>query len=63
MTSLDESVYRGRHVWHDGHSAFAMLVRRESETLVQLLIRLDLAIARAHTEDGFNDEISQFKHQ
>jgi hypothetical protein len=34
-------------VANDGHNALAMLVRREGETLVQLLIRLDLAIARA----------------
>jgi hypothetical protein len=40
-----------------------MLVRREGETLVQLLIRLDLAIARAHTEDVFTDEINPSKRQ
>lgn len=42
----------------DGHCCLAMLVRRKGETLNQLLIRLDLAIARAHTEDIFTDEIN-----
>jgi hypothetical protein len=36
-----------------------MLVRREGETLSQLLKRLDLAIARAHTDDVFTDEINK----
>ena len=34
-----------------------MLVRRKGETLAQLLTRLDLAIARAQTEDVFTDEV------
>ena len=50
-------------VANDGHNALAMLVRREGETLVQLLIRLDLAIARAHTEDIFTDESNPSKRQ
>jgi hypothetical protein len=35
-----------------------MLVRRKGETLTQLLIRLDLAIAKAFNEDTFTDEIN-----
>jgi hypothetical protein len=42
----------------DGHNCLAMLVRRKGETLAQLLIRLDLAIAKAYTEDIFTDEIN-----
>ncbi len=40
----------------DGESTLAMLVRRDGEALSQLLKRLDLAIARAHTDDVFTDE-------
>jgi len=53
-----------RPVWsiaataHDGHNSLAMLVRRKGETLVELLTRLDLAIAKAFTEDIFTDEIN-----
>jgi hypothetical protein len=43
---------------HDGHNTLAMLVRRPGETLVQLLTRLDLAIAKAYNEDVFTDEIN-----
>jgi hypothetical protein len=35
-----------------------MLVRRKGETLVQLLTRLDLAIAKAYNEGTFTDEIN-----
>jgi len=42
----------------DRDSALAMLVRRKGETLAQLLIRLDLAIAKAYNEDVFTDEIN-----
>jgi len=35
-----------------------MLVRRKGETLVQLLTRLDQAIAKAYTENVFTDEIN-----
>ena len=42
----------------DGHNCLAMLVRRRGETLTQLLTRLDLAIAKALTEDIFTDEIN-----
>lgn len=44
---------------HEGKNTLAMLVRRKGETLVQLLTRLDLAIARAQTEDIFTDEVNQ----
>lgn len=36
----------------------AALVRRDGETLVQLLIRLDKAIERAYEHDHFIDEIN-----
>jgi hypothetical protein len=42
----------------DGHNSLAMLVRRRGETLAQLLTRLDLAIAKALTEDIYTDEIN-----
>ena len=45
-------------VAHEGRNTLAMLKRREGETLAQLLSRLDLAIARAHTDDIFTDEIN-----
>ena len=35
-----------------------MLVRREGETFMQLLQRLDLAVALAFTEDIFTDEVN-----
>lgn len=42
----------------DGHNTLAMLRRRNGETLQQLLIRLDQAVAKA--EDGeYTDEINQ----
>lgn len=44
-------------VANDGHGTLAMLKRRQGETLQQLLIRLDQAIAKA--EDGeYTDEIN-----
>ena len=43
---------------HEGRNTLAMLKRRKGESLAQLLSRLDLAIARAHTEDVFTDEIN-----
>jgi hypothetical protein len=43
---------------HEGRTTLAMLKRRKGESLSQLLTRLDLAIARAHTEDTFTDEIN-----
>lgn len=43
---------------NDGHSSLAMLVRRDGETLAQLLIRLDAAIAKAYDEESFTDEVN-----
>ncbi len=43
---------------HEGRNTLAMLKRRKGETLAQLLTRLDLAIARAQTDDIFTDEIN-----
>ena len=43
---------------NDSHNSLAMLVRREGETLAQLLIRLDAAIAKAYDEDKFTDEVN-----
>src|ERR1700747_2791209 len=45
-------------VAHEGRNTLAMLKRRTGESLAQLLSRLDLAIARAHTDDIFTDEIN-----
>jgi hypothetical protein len=42
----------------DGSNCLAMLVRRDGETLYQLLLRLDLAIARAFVDDIFTDEVN-----
>lgn len=42
----------------DGHNSLAMLKRRPSETLAQLLTRLDQAIERAWTEEIYTDEIN-----
>jgi hypothetical protein len=43
---------------NDDHNSLAMLVRRNGETLAQLLIRLDAAIALAYNEDKFTDEVN-----
>jgi hypothetical protein len=43
---------------NDGHNTLAMLVRRNGETLAQILARLDQAIAKALDEDIFTDEIN-----
>jgi len=43
---------------NDGHNSLAMLVRRAGETLPQLLIRLDAAIAKAYTEGMITDEVN-----
>ena len=42
----------------DASNCLAMLVRREGETFMQLLQRLDLAVALAFTEDIFTDEVN-----
>jgi hypothetical protein len=43
---------------HEGKHTLAMLKRQKGESLTELLSRLNLAIARAHTEDIFTDEIN-----
>lgn len=43
---------------NDGNASLAMLVRRDGETLAQLLIRLDAAIALAYDEDKLTDEVN-----
>jgi hypothetical protein len=45
-------------VANDGHNTLAMLVRQKGEPLDQLLTRLDRAIAKAHDEAFFTDEIN-----
>jgi hypothetical protein len=45
-------------VAHEGRHTLAMLKRQKGESLAQLLSRLDLAIAKAHTDDIFTDEIN-----
>jgi hypothetical protein len=42
----------------DENNSLAMLVRRDGETLAQLLTRLDQAIAKAIEDDIFTDEIN-----
>ena len=48
----------GVAVASDEHNALAMLVRRDGETLAQLLSRLDEAVAKAFDEDIYTDEIN-----
>lgn len=48
----------GVAVASDDHNALAMLVRRDGETLAQLLTRLDQAVAKALDDDIFTDEIN-----
>lgn len=45
-------------VAHDGRQTVAMLLRREEETVAELLTRLDLAIAKARTEGIRVDEVN-----
>jgi hypothetical protein len=45
-------------VAHEGSHTLAMLKRQKGESLAQLLSRLDLAIARAQTDNIFTDEIN-----
>lgn len=45
-------------VANDEGNCLGMLVRRDGETLAQLLTRLDLAIGRAFTDGIFTDEIN-----
>lgn len=43
---------------NDGESSLAMRVRRGGESLSHLLKRLDFAVARAHADDVFTNEIN-----
>ena len=45
-------------VAHDGRQTVSMLVRRDGETVAQLLTRLDLAIAKARAEGVRVDEVN-----
>ena len=45
-------------VAHDGRQTVAMLLRREGETVAELLTRLDLAIAKARAEGIRVDEVN-----
>lgn len=42
----------------DEDQQLAMLVRRDGETLAQLLVRLDKAIEQAYEHDHFIDEVN-----
>jgi hypothetical protein len=42
----------------DEDQQLAMLVRRDGETLVQLLVRLDKAIEQVYEHDRFIDEVN-----
>lgn len=42
----------------DEDQQLAMLVRRDGETFVQLLVRLDKAIAQVYENDRFIDEVN-----
>ena len=50
-------------VAHDGRQTISMLLRREGETVTQLLTRLDLAIAKALTEGTRTDEVNPISQQ
>jgi len=43
---------------NDGHNSLAMLKRRPSESLANLMLRLDAAIELATEHDVFTDEIN-----
>ena len=50
-------------VAHDGRQTLSMLLRREGETVTQLLTRLDLAIAKAITDGIRIDEVNPLKQE
>ena len=45
-------------VAHDGRQTVSMLLRREEETVTELLARLDVAIAKALNEGIRTDEVN-----
>ena len=50
-------------VAHDGRHTVSTLLRREGETVTQLLTRLDPAIAKAFTEGTRTDEVNPISQQ
>jgi hypothetical protein len=50
-------------VAHDGRQTVSMLLRREGETVTELLTRLDLAIAKALDEGIRTDEVNPLNQQ
>ena len=50
-------------VAHDGRQTVSMLLRREGETVAQLLTRLDLAIGKALNEGLRTDEVNPISQQ
>jgi hypothetical protein len=50
-------------VAHDGRQTVSMLLLREGETVIQVLTRLDLAIAKAFTEGTRTDEVNPINQQ
>jgi hypothetical protein len=50
-------------VAHDGRQTVSMLLRRDGETVSQLLTRLDVAIAKALTEGIRTDEVNPISQQ
>jgi hypothetical protein len=50
-------------VAHDGRQTVSMLLRREGETVTQLLTRLDLVIAKALNEGIRTDEVNPISQQ
>jgi len=50
-------------VAHDGRQTVSMLLRREGETVMELLTRLDLAIAKALKEGIRTDEVNPLSQQ
>ena len=45
-------------VAHDGQNSLALLVRRDGESLPQLLQRLDLAVGQALSSNIYTDEVN-----
>ena len=50
-------------VAYDGRQTLSMLLRREGETVTELLTRLDQAIAKALTEGIRTDEVNPLKQE
>ena len=66
LIDSDGSISVGRIPWqsyvaavaNDEHTCYAMLVRRDNESLVDLMTRLDLALATAIETETCIDEIN-----